>query len=346
MELSDVQTRSNLEQEQSRLDALRGREARLFAELSGQNTIDFPKELNDPDVIHVETAAWQARRAQLAEEVQVLQALSLQKKSELAEINSKQKHLLEELVLAKKKHHVIEGLSKNNAASELEVLDSQMRIQRLKSQIAEAINTVPRLQAAQSESESRVKEATARFRAEASAALTQVREELQELSHGIGTSVDRLARNVVRSPVAGLINKLNITTIGAVVRPSEILLEITPSDQRIVIETRANPDDRAHLRRGLSARVRVGAYDYSTYGTFAGHVTDVSADTLTDERGIRYYRVNVEIDVSTLTTRVHQPGVLMPGMAASADIAVGKRTILSYILSPLLEFRDGAFRAN
>ncbi|MEN8136390.1 MAG: HlyD family type I secretion periplasmic adaptor subunit [Thermodesulfobacteriota bacterium] len=346
MELSDVENRSNLEQEQSRLDALRGREARLLAELNGHDTIGFPKELNDPDVIQVETAAWQARRAQLAEEVQVLQALSLQKKSELTEINSKQKNLLKELVLAKKKHHVIEGLRKNNAASELEVLDSEMRIQRLKSQIAEATDTVPRLQAAQSEAESRVKEATARFRAEASAALTQVREELEELSRGMGTSVDRLARNIVRSPVAGLINKLNITTIGAVVRPSEILLEITPSDQRIVIQTRSNPDDRAHLRRGLLARVRVGAYDYSTYGTFAGHVTGVSADTLTDERGNRYYRVNVEVDVSTLILRARQPGVLMPGMAASADIAVGKRTILSYILSPLLKFRDGAFRAN
>ena len=346
MELSDVQSRSNLEQERSTLDALRGREARLLAELSGHSRIDFPKELEAPDVIHVETAAWQARRGQLAEELKVLQALSMQKKSEIAEVKSKQKNLLAELVLAKKKHNVIEGLRKNNAASELEVLDSQMRIQKLKSEIDETTNTVPRLQAAQSEAESRVKEATARFRAEASAALTKVREELETLSRGIGTSVDRLARNIVRSPVAGLINKLNITTIGAVVRPSEILLEITPSDQRIVIETRANPDDRAHLRRGLSARVRVGAYDYATYGTFEGHVTQVSADTLTDERGIRYYRVNVEVDVSTLASRVRQPGVLMPGMAASADISVGKRTILSYILSPLMEFRDGAFRAN
>jgi len=346
MELSDVQTRSNLEQEQSRINALRGREARLLAELNGDNMMHFPQDLIAPEVIRVETAAWQARRDQLEEEIQVLQALNLQKKSEITEIKEKQKNLLEELVLAEKKYHVIEDLSKNNAAAELEVLDSQMRIQQLKSKISEAVNTVPRLQAAQSEAESRIKEVTARFRAESSAALTQVREELEKLKHGIDSSVDRLARNIVRSPVAGLINKLNITTIGAVVRPSEILLEITPSGQRIVIETRSNPDDRAHLRRGLRARVRVGAYDYSTYGTFEGHVTEVSADTLTDERGNRYYRVNVEVDVSTLKSRVHQPGVLMPGMAARADIVVGKRTILSYILSPLLEFRDGAFRAN
>ena len=346
MELSDVQTRSNLGQEQSRLDALRGREARLLAELNGHNTIVFPKELNDPNVIRVETAAWQARRTQLAEEVQVLQAQGLQKKNELTETTSKRQNLLEELELAKKQHQVIDSLRKNNAASELEVLDGQMRIQRLKSQIAEATNAAPRLQAAQSESESRVKEAIARFRADASSELTQVREELEKSSHEIGTNVDRLNRNIVRSPVAGLINKLNITTIGAVVRPSEILLEITPSDQRIVIQTRSNPNDRANLRRGLPARVRIGAYDYATYGTFEGHVTEVSADTLIEEKGGRYYRVNVEVDVSTLLSRVRQADVLVPGMAATADIAVGKRTILSYILSPLLKFRDGAFRAD
>src|SRR6185369_3478051 len=224
MELSDVQTRSNLGQEQSRLDALRGREARLIAELNGYNTIAFPNNLRDPNVIRVETAAWQARRAQLAEEVQVLQAQGMQKKNELTETISKRQNLLEEL-------------------------ESQTRIQRLKSQIAEATNAAPRLQSAESESESRVKEAVSRFRAEASSALTQVREDLEKSSHEIGTNVDRLDRNVVRTPVAGLINKLNITTIGAVVRPSEVLLEITPSDQRIVIQTRSNPNDRANLRR-------------------------------------------------------------------------------------------------
>jgi len=228
----------------------------------------------------------------------------------------------------------------------MEVLESQSRIQRLTSQIAEATTAAPRLRSAQTESESRVNEAIARFRAEASSSLTQVREELEKAGHEIGTNTDRLDRNIVRTPVAGLINKLNITTIGAVVRPSEVLMEITPSDQRIVIETRSNPNDRANLRRGLPVRVRIGAYDYATFGTLDGHVTDVSADTISDEKGNRFYRVNVEIDASTVVNRMRQPGALVPGMAATADIVVGKRTILSYILSPLLKFRDGAFRAD
>ncbi|MBV5340239.1 MAG: HlyD family type I secretion periplasmic adaptor subunit [Deltaproteobacteria bacterium] len=346
MELSDIQTRSNLGQEQSRLDALRGREARLMAEVNGLNTITFPQNISDQNVIRVETAAWRARRAQLAEEVQVLRSQGTQKGNELTEVTSKRQHLLEELEVAKKQHRVIDGLRKNNAASELEVLDSQSRLQRLNSQIAEATNAAPRIRSAQSEAESRVNEATARFRAEASSAMTQVREELAKSGHEIGTNVDRLDRNIVRTPVAGLINKLNITTIGAVVRPSEVLMEITPSDQRIVIQTRANPNDRANLRRGLQARVRVGAYNYATYGTLEGHVTDVSADTINEEKGGRYYRVNVEVDVSTVLTGIRQPAALVPGMPASADIVVGKRTILSYILSPLLKFSDGAFRAD
>ncbi len=345
MELSNIQARSTLDQEQTKLSSLRGREARLIAEVSGSDAILFPPDMNDANVISVETSAWMARRRQQEEEISVLRSQSLQKHGELTEIISKHQNLRSELELLSKQLKVIEGLKKNNAASELEVLEIQSRIQRLNSQIAEASTAIPRLRAAQSEVESRINEGKARFRAEASSALTQVREELERSGHEIGTNVDRVDRNIVRAPVSGFINKLNVTTIGGVVRPSEVLLEITPNDQRIIIETRANPNDRAKLRSGLSTRVRIGAYDYATYGTLDGHVTEVSADTITDERGVRYYRVNIEVDMETVATSIRQPGNLIPGMAASADVVVGKRTILSYLLSPLLKFRDGAFRA-
>lgn len=346
LELSDVQTRSDLDQERSALSSLQGREARLIAEVSGAETIIFPSELEDMDVKQVEISAWNARKNQQERELQVLRAQTAQKQNELAEIRVKRRNLTEELDLAEQKHRVIVDLQENNAASELEVLDSQIRIQRLRTELDDAGKSIPRLEAALTESRSREEESVARFRAEASSALTQVRENLEKVRRGIGSSADRLARNVVRSPVAGLINRLNVSTVGAVVRPSEILLEITPGDERILIQTRSNPDDRANLRKGLQAKVRVGAYDYSTYGTFEGHVTEVSSDTLTDERGYRYYRVNVEVDVTSQSRESRKPGVLMPGMAATADITVGKRTILSYILSPLLEFRDGAFRSG
>lgn len=339
MVLSDIQARSNLDQGQSKLFSLQGREARLLAESSGAASINFPKGLNDENVRIAENSAFQARRARLNEEVQVLRDQSAQKRGEIAESESRRKNLLSELDVAKQQYQVIEGLNKENAASHLELLDSQSRVQRLTSQIAEAEATTPRLRASMAEIDSRIGEVWAKYRAEASSELTQVRADLEKSNLEKTTNVDRLDRNQVRAPVSGFINRLIVTTVGGVVRPGEVLMEITPDDKGVLIEARAKPNDRANLRSGLNARVRIGAYDYATYGTLDGEVVEVSADTLVDEREGRYYRVIVKANAESA-----QKIAIVPGMTAVADIVVGKRTVLSYLLSPLLRFRDGAFR--
>ena len=341
MELSDIQARSTLGQEQSKRAALRGREARLLAELNGMDSIPFPDDLKDPDVRRAESDAWRARRARLVEEIRVLHDQGAQKRGEIAESGSRRQNLIGELEVAQKQFKVIDSLRKSGAASELEVLESQSRIQRLNSQIAEAGASVPRLRAGEAETESRVSEVRARFRSEASSELTQVRADLEKSNLEVGTNTDRLNRNSVRAPVSGFINRLAVTTVGGVVRPGEVLMEITPDDQRVVIEARARPNDRANLRRGLPARVRLGAYDYATFGAMDGEVAEVSADTLIDDKEGRYYRVRIE---AAPVPGMRQPMAIVPGMTASADIVVGKRTVLSYVLSPLLQFRDGAFR--
>jgi adhesin transport system membrane fusion protein len=271
----------------------------------------------------------------------VLRNQGAQKRGEVDESISRRKNLVAEQEVAQQQQRMIEGLKAKGAASEMEVLDSRSRLQRLGSQIAEAEAAIPRLRAAQAETESRVSEVMARFRAEASSELTQVRADLEKSGIEVGANTDRLSRNSVRAPVSGFINRLAVTTVGGVVRPGEVLMEITPDDQRIVIETRARPNDRANLHRGLPARVRIGAYDYATFGAMDGEVTEVSADTLGDEKEGRYYRVRIE---AASTPGGRQPGAVLPGMTASGDIVVGKRTVMSYLLSPLLKFRDGAFR--
>lgn len=338
MELADVQARSSLGQERTNLSSLRGREARLLAEATGQGKINFPKDLVDEEVKAAEIAAFNARRARLSEEARVLRDQSAQKRGDIAEAESRRRNLLSELEVAKQQYRVIEGLNRDNAASHLELLDSQSRVQKLSSQIAEAESMIPRLRAAVSETESRVGELWARYRAEASSELTQVRTDIEKSSMVIDTNTDRLDRNIVRAPVAGFINRLVIATVGGVVRPGEVLMEITPEDKNVLIEARAKPNDRANLRSGLPTRVRIGAYDYATYGAMLGKVTEVSADTLVDEHEGRYYRVMITVRAD------QQDLVVVPGMTAVADIVVGKRTVLSYILSPLMRFRDVAFR--
>ncbi len=338
MELADVQARSSLGQERTNLSSLRGREARLLAEATGQGKINFPKDLVDEEVKAAEIAAFNARRARLSEEARVLRDQSAQKRGDIAEAESRRRNLLSELEVAKQQYRVIEGLNRDNAASHLELLDSQSRVQKLSSQIAEAESMIPRLRAAVSETESRIGELWARYRAEASSELTQVRTDIEKSSMVIDTNTDRLDRNIVRAPVAGFINRLVIATVGGVVRPGEVLMEITPEDKNVLIEARAKPNDRANLRSGLPTRVRIGAYDYATYGAMLGKVTEVSADTLVDEHEGRYYRVMITVRAD------QQDLVVVPGMTAVADIVVGKRTVLSYILSPLMRFRDVAFR--
>ena len=346
MELSDIQARSTLGQEKTRREALLAKEARLTAELNDAATIVFPQELNDEaadeDVRRAEIQAFRARRARISEEVRVLRDQGAQKRSERAESHSRQTGLISELEVAQNQLRVIEGLRRNGAASELELLDSQSRVQRLKSQISEASAVIPRLQAGAAEIESRTAELRARFRSEVSSELTQVRAELEKSVLEMDSSSDRLDRNQVRAPVSGFINRLNVATIGGVVRPGEPLLEITPDDPRVLIESRARPNDRANLRPGLPTRVRLGAYDYSTWGPMDGIVQEVSADTLADERGERYYRVRIE--TTTSPEQTERKMEILPGMTASADIVVGKRSVLSWLLSPLLKFRDTALR--
>lgn len=341
VELSDIQARSSLGQDRTKVAALRGREARLLAELNGLDAIVFPADLTDPDVLRAESDAWRARHARLGEEVRVLRNQGAQKRGEIDESISRRKNLLAEQEVAQEQLRMIEGLKRKGAASEMEVLDNRSRLQRIGSQIAEAEAAIPRLRAAQAETESRVSEVLARFRADASSELTQVRADLEKSGLELGASADRLERNRVRAPVSGFINRLAVTTVGGVVRPGEVLMEITPDDQRVVIETRARPNDRANLHRGLPARVRIGAYDYATFGALDGEVTEVSADTLVDDKEGRYYRVRIE---AAAIPGSRQPGAVLPGMTASGDIVVGKRTVMSYLLSPLLKFRDSAFR--
>ena len=338
IELSDVQVKSNLDQEQSKSTTLRGREARLIAESSGAGSIGFPKDITDQDVRRAETLAFEARRARVSDEVKVLRDQNAQKRGEINEAESRRKNLASELEVAQQQYKVIENLKRNGAASNLELLDSQSKVQRLTSQIAEAEAVVPRLKAAMAETESKVGEVWARYRAEASSELTQLRGEIEKSGFEIGTNKDKLDRNQVKAPVAGIINRMSVTTVGGVIRPGEALMEITPADQSVLIEARAKPNDRANLRHGLPAHIRLGAYDYATFGTLTGKVSDVSADTLIDEREGRYYRVMLEAKDN------HQGMEILPGMTAVADVVVGKRSVISYLLSPLLRFNDRALR--
>lgn len=340
MRLSDVQANSSVKQGQSRVFALKAQQARLTAEAEGLPQPVFPDEI-PADLKQSELSVFNERSARAISEQAALRQQISQRQAELVEAHSRSKNLSVELELARKQASLMDGLVRRGAASQMEQLEAQGRAERLKTSLNDVVNSVPRLQSAIGESTARLNEGISRWRSEARSELSQVTADLARLEFAVDGDEDRLSRTEVRAPMAGFVNRLYFNTIGGVAKSGEPLLEITPSDGALAVEARVRPDDRASLRPGLPTRVLIGAYDYAVYGALQGKLVEVSADTLPDENGQRYYRVLIETQAAH--GRLAEE-VILPGMTARADVVLGQRSVMSYLLSPLLRFKAQALR--
>jgi adhesin transport system membrane fusion protein len=343
LRIADIRSTTQLGEGRTRTAALQAKLARLLAEFEGRERIDFPASLTDAAARAAEDNVFSARRAKLAQELSVSQQQATQRKSELAEAQSSLDNLNKELALAKNQLHIVEGLYKKDGASQLEYIEAQSRVQKISSQHQAVTASLPRLAAGLSEAQAKQAEIRATWRTAVSDDLALVRLELERSNLDTVAGADRVMREYVRSPVKGVVNRLHVQTQGGVVRPGEPLLEITPSDSALIAEAQVNPNDRAQLHPGLPAKIRVGAYDVSRYGTLEGKLTEVSADTLSNERGEHFYRVTFEVlaDKAWLDTQR-----LTPGMTITADIVLGQRTVADYLISPLSRSLGRALRES
>ena len=231
------------------------------------------------------------------------------------------------------------SLRNAHAASQIELLDAQAREQRLDSLIRETSALLPGLRAAIDEASSRLSQGEAQFRSEAAAELTASKVELMRSDVDRRGVADRLSRTDVRAPTDGVVNHILVKTVGGVIRPGEPLMELTPMGGPLVIEGRVRPGDRGELRPGLDASVRINAYDYGALGGLPARLDDISADTLADERGERYYRLKLTVRREKLSGLT-----VYPGMTTTVNVVVGRRAIIQYLLSPVFHFADVALK--
>ncbi len=340
--IGDTRADSQLGERMIKIASLQARAARLKAEAEGSGRPAFkPGSGYDESAQRSEQALFVARQQKLLQETEVFQEQVRQKTAEISESESRRQSLSAELEIARRQLSIITELVAKNAASKLEVLEAQGRVQRLLTQIGEAESALPRLRAAIHEAEAKRGEASARFRSEARAELSTVQMDIDSAEEGLRAESDRVTRTDIRTPVNGIVNRIYINTIGGVVKAGEPIMELTPTDERVVIEAQVRPNDRAELHSDLPANIKVGAYDFGIYGTLRGRLTEISADTVSDERGNRYYRVGLEVDTIPASYRDNP---IMPGMPVTADIVTGRRTVLQYVLSPLNRFSYDAFR--
>ena len=200
------------------------------------------------------------------------------------------------------------------------------------------------------EAKSRLVNITASFRSQADEDLAKSKGDLAVLDENIKSAQDRVRRTDLKSPVHGIVNKLNVTTIGAVVQPGANLMEIVPLDDTLLVEGRIRPQDIAFIRPNQDAVVKITAYDSSVYGSLKGKVERISADTIVDEkekteRQETFYRVMVRTDKNHLGTEEH-PLPIIPGMVATVEILTGEKSVLDYLLKPARTLRDDALREH
>jgi len=324
-----------------KLAGQRIRALRLQAEADDMTRLNLPADLRGEASAATEMQLFQSRREKANQELAVYRQQVAQRTAERQELYSRRVRLTAERATAHKRLALLNGLMARNAASQLEVLDAQSREQRLATEIAEVDGNLPKVASAIGEAQARIDEARARFRAEAQADLAATLTEIDRLRQGLMAQSDRVSRTEIRAPVDGVINRIAVNTVGGVVKPGESIIEITPTSGPLLIEARARPRDRGELRDGLTAHIRVSAYDSGMIGALTGHVVEVSADTVANARGESYYRVVLRVDSLPAT---YGDKLLAPGMTISGDVVTGRRTVLDYLTSPLHRFSTHVFQ--
>lgn len=342
MRIENTFFRSELAQARIEMAARRLKLIRLEAETSGALTIQFPPELarEMPQAVANETALFRRRRTNLDEQLSILVQQVRQKEIELSELRSRQPSLVRERQISDERLAILKKLSAAGAASTNETLEAERLLQQVLTRLSDLAHDIPRGEAALAEIGQRKLQTVSNFMADAEKERTQAAIELEKLTEGIAAMQDRIRRSEVIASVAGTINKLNVSTIGGVVKPGEALAEIVPTDTSIGVEMRLSPNDRGNVWPGEKAIVKVSAYEYSIYGGLPARVIDISPDALQDERANPYFRVRLEANGAGFGPE--RP--VLPGMIAEVDVIGERQSVLSSLLRPLRRLRDNALR--
>ncbi|WP_136255179.1 HlyD family type I secretion periplasmic adaptor subunit [Onishia niordana] len=330
---------STFRENRARAQALQARAARLRALATGTD-FDPPEALRDeaPELVSQESALYESGLSALAEQQGVLQERLSQRQAELSEAQSRLATASRELNLATRELSLTRPLLDSGAVSEVEVLRLEREVSRVRGDRNQAQSQVARLESASEEARAQLREAQAEKRSEWRNQLSETLSELSTLDESSTGLKDRVRLAELRSPVDGIVQRLTINTIGGVAQPGQDVVEIVPTNDQLLVEARIAPQDIAFLRPGQPATIKLTAYDFAVYGGVPAELEHISADTITDEEGNTFYLVRVKTQADALNADID----IIPGMTAEVDILTGKRTVMEYLLKPLLRAQQNA----
>lgn len=326
-----------------RIDGIMIAMARMKAESDGTPLV-FPADAakRHPDLVAAEQLNYDARKRNFDATQAVMAQEKLQRSLELQELVSKQKTLQSSLALAQQRLDMSSALLRQGLTNKMDNVDAQNAVQDLSGQLETLKASLPRAQAAIDEAERRMDEQTATFERASQADLADAQLQLDRDRQLMAQATSQSNRSTITSPIDGIVKNLRMNTIGGVVRPGEEIMEVVPVHDRLNIEARLSPIDRGYVEVGQKAVVKITAYDYTRYGGLDGTVTVVDPDTTVSQENQPYYRVIIETNKAALGEHDEYP--ITPGMGALVDIHTGQRSVLRYLVTPVLKLQAEAFR--
>ncbi|MCG6412719.1 HlyD family type I secretion periplasmic adaptor subunit [Vibrio fluvialis] len=304
----------------------------------------FPPALveSQPDLVERQRAQYRQDLDNLRNQLSVISHQVKQKQQDLVEIQARVVNLRQSYSYANKELEITNPLADEGVVPRIELLNLQRQVNDTRRDLTSSELKVPVLKSALRESMLSRIDAALKFRSQQQDALNQTQDKLSAMTESTVGLEDRVNRTVVVSPVTGTIKTLYVNTVGGVIQPGMDIVEIVPTEDTLLVEAQMAPQDIAFLRPDLPAIVKFSAYDFTKYGGLEGTLEHISADTSQDEDGNSFYLVRVRTKETSLGHDASLP--IIPGMTASVDIITGKRTVLDYLLKPILSAKDNALR--
>lgn len=331
---------SSVKENQAQYLGLVAKAARLRAISEGKPFVPPPDVLKaDPSIVQQERQFFEARNDELNAAISIARQQLAQRHQELNEAQAKKAQAAQGYDLTSKELSVTRPLISSGAVSEVELLRLERDVSRYRGEREMAAAQISRIQAAINEAQRKIEEVELTFRNEASKELSETMAKLNSLAEGSVALSDRVKQSSIRSPVKGTVKRLLVNTVGGVVQPGKDMIEIVPLEDALLLEAKVQPRDIAFLRPGQPVMVKFTAYDFSIYGGLDGTLEHIGADSVMDEKGNAFYTVRV---------RTSKPGFgdanlpIIPGMVAEVDILTGKKSVLAYLIKPVLRAKSVA----
>ena len=344
-EIDPIEAKTAYEQAQQRLASLKIQETRLFAEIDQKDVI-FPEELIAlaPSVVNTEKALFAARKADLLSRMAILQQKLNQRNQQLDEIDVIVNTSDDTLSLVQSQIEIMEPLVKAGLSPETELLALKRQGADFEGKRQGALASINRILSSINEVEEEILSLRQNYATKSQQELSEIVSQIAEIESRVPALEDRVTRTRVKSPLDGIVNRLNFNNIGGFVQPGDVILEIVPTGDELIVEGKIDPKDIAYIRPGQKVKISLTAYDAARYGTINGKVLKVSADASADNQtGLSFYTVDVSMETQ-LFEDDESPVEILPGMVASLDVLAGKRTILEYFWRPMAKVKERAFR--